>query len=269
MSEHEAQLEREALARLSRVQGPAELHAAILALITPVDSVPSFVAWTQETQVAQNAAVLRQDVTALSDAARLPCLEALLDRMREQPKEDRRLLLVSTRRVVAAFSPLRPIDRLHWLLMRRRLGEKPPVAALPEEHNDLAGLPGMTIMRIASVAAYLSRMVPGADPAAGRSWYVATMSAIVEVDSVPPCMAPDGDALARALLDIEALPWMLRPVLLRGWVNAALGTSQRARLWPMAADALRIVARLLDSPLPPELARHYIELDWPVSPKTR
>lgn len=262
MNEHEAQLEREALARLSRVQGPHELHAAILALITPVDSVASFVAWTSETQHAANAAVLRQDVTALSDASRLPCLEALLDRMRTQSKEDRRTLLVSTRRVVAAFSPLRPIDRLHWLLMRRQLGEKPPVAALPEEHNDLASLPGMTLMRIASVAAYLARTVPGADPAAGRAWYAATMATMMDADCVPACMPPDGDALARALLDVEALPWMLRPVLLRTWVNAALGTSQRARLWPTAADALRIVARLLDSPLPPELARHYIELDW-------
>lgn len=262
MNDHEAQLEREALSRLSRVQGPAELHAAILALITPVDSVPSFVAWTTETQDTPTAAVLRQDVTALTDAARLPCLEALLDRMRTQSKADRRTLLESTRRVVAAFSPLRPIDRLHWLLMRRRLGEKPPVAALPEGHNDLAGLPGMTIMRIASVAAYLARMVPGADPVAGLRWYLATMCAIVPAESVPPWTPPDGDALARALIDVEALPWMLRPVLLRSWVDAALGTSQRARLWPTAADALRMVAVLLDSPLPPELARHYIELDW-------
>jgi hypothetical protein len=30
-------------------------------------------------------------------------------------------------------------------------------------------------------------------------------------------------------------------------------------LAPEAADALRLASQLLDSPLPPELARHYVE----------
>jgi len=66
----------------------------------------------------------------------------------------------------------------------------------------------------------------------------------------------------RALEDVETLPWMLRPVLVRDWVDTALSTAQRARLAPQAADALRLVAGLLDSPMPPDLARHYIELAW-------
>lgn len=260
--DHEAQLEREALARMSRVHGPAELHAAILALVTPVDSVDSFVAWTTETQASATAAVLRGDVTLLTDATRLPCLEALLARMHGMPKAQRRALLESTRRVVAAFSPLRPIDRLHWLLMRRKLGERAPVAALPEAHNDLRELPLTMVDRIASVAAYLSRIVPGPDRAAGLAWYAAAMAHLIEPAHVPPCVPPDGDGLAHSLLEVETLPWMLRPVLLRAWVDAALATGQRARLRPEAADALRLVAGLLDSPLPPELARHYSELDW-------
>ena len=161
MSEHDAQLEREALARLSRVHGPGELQATILALIVPRDSVPSYVAWAAETQSCHNAAVLRADVMQLSDAARLPCFEALLARMRSHPREERRALLESTRRIVAALTPLRPLDRLHWLVMRRKLGERPPVPGLPGVHNDLHGLPPSTVLRIASVAAYLSRMVPG------------------------------------------------------------------------------------------------------------
>jgi len=79
---------------------------------------------------------------------------------------------------------------------------------------------------------------------------------------VPACSTPDGDGLAHALDEVESLPWMLRPVLLRDWVDAALATGERTRLRPCAADALRLAAGLLDSPLPPELARHYIELDW-------
>ena len=262
LTPHEDQLEIEALARLSRVHGPAELHAAILALITPPDSVASFVAWTAETQACANAAVLRGEITQLSDATRLPCLEVLLERMRALPKEDRRVLLESTRRVVAAISPLRPIDRLHWLFMRRKLGERPPVAALPEEHNELRGLPRHTLDRIASVAAYLSRLVPGPEREAGRIWYAAAMTHLMDPRLMPPCRPPDGDGLARALLDVEALPWMLRPVLLRAWVDAALAISQRARLWYGAADALRLLAGLLESPMPPELARHFREVEW-------
>jgi hypothetical protein len=30
----------------------------------------------------------------------------------------------------------------------------------------------------------------------------------------------------------------------------------------MAADALRLAAGLLDSPLPPELSRHFHQIDW-------
>jgi hypothetical protein len=30
----------------------------------------------------------------------------------------------------------------------------------------------------------------------------------------------------------------------------------------VAADALRLAADLLESPMPPDLERHYVELDW-------
>jgi hypothetical protein len=262
VSAYDPQLEREALSRLARVHGPGEMQATILALIVPNDSVPSFVAWTAETQHCPNAALLRGDVTQLGDPSRLPCFEALLARMRGQPREQRRALLESTRRVMAAITPLRPLDRLHWLVMRRKLGERPPVPGLPGVHNDLRRLPPHTVVRIASVAAYLSRMVPGRDREGALAWYRAAMSHVADTDKVPHCRPPDGDTLARALVDVEALPAMMRPVLLRAWVDEALTVSQRARLWPVAADALRLAALLLESPLPPELARHFTELGW-------
>lgn len=258
----DAMQEREALARLSRVHGPNELHAAILALISPPDSVPSFLAWTRETVSCIDASLLRQDVTRLSEGARLPCLEALLARMRLCTKENRRDLLRSTRRVMAAHSLLRSLDRLHWLSMRRQLGERMPFPLPPQAHNDLAELSRHMIGRVASVTAYLARMVPGPDPQAGPMWYAAVMSQLDQTGDVPPCKAPDGDGLAHALDEVESLPLMLRPVLMRGWVDAALATSGRARLYPMASDALRLAAGLLDSPMPPDLARHFAELDW-------
>jgi hypothetical protein len=52
---------------------------------------------------------------------------------------------------------------------------------------------------------------------------------------------------------------MQRPALMRGWVTAAVQHSRHGRLADTAADALRLSCALLDSPLPPELARHYRE----------
>lgn len=261
MSVADTQLERLALARLSRIRGPASLHAAILALITPPHSVPSFVAWTSETQACPTAPILRQDVAQLSDASRLPCLEALLQRMRGCPADDRRTLLESTRRVVAAISPLRPLDRLHWLLMRRRLGEAPlPVVSTP--CSDLRSLPAATLAHLGSVAAYLARMVTGPTPADTQRWYAAAMAPLAAAGTTPPFRTPDGDGLARSLNAVEALPRTLRPLLLKAWVQAACTVTHSTRLSPLAADALRLLAGLLEAPLPPELAQYYSELDW-------
>lgn len=258
-----AQLQRDALGRLSRLHGEHELHAAVLALIVPRESMASIDAWEQEISALGTSDTIGADVACLTDSARLPCLEALLDRMRALPTAQRRTLLQAVRRVMAAQSPLRPLDRLHWLLMRRKLSDELPVLAPePETHGELAELPQSSLDRIASVTAYLARMVPTGDAAAGREWYAQALGSAADSLRVPPCVAPDGDGLARALVEVEALPWTLRPVLVRAWVEAALSTSQRARLLPMAADALRLAAGLLNSPLPPELARHYDELDW-------
>lgn len=258
----DAMQEREALARLSCVHGPGELQAVILALMSPVDSGPSFLAWSRETASSHDASLLRQDVTRLSEARRVPCLEAMLDRMRLCSKDDRRELLRASRRVMAVHSPLRPLDRLHWLLMRRKLGDRQPFPLPPQARNALAELSRHMSGCVASVTAYLARMVPGPDAHAGLAWYAAVMMQLDHAGDVPPCKAPDGDALAHAFDEVEMLPLMLRPVLMRGWVDAALATSGRVRLYPMASDALRLVAGLLDSPLPPELSRHFHEVDW-------
>jgi hypothetical protein len=133
---------------------------------------------------------------------------------------------------------------------------------MPVPHNDMSELPLAMRLQVAVVTAHLSRMVPTGEPTLGHAWYHHVMSRFVPADAVPPCEPPDGDRLARALEEVETLPWMLRPVLVRDWVDAALAVGQRARLSTSAADALRLVAGLLDSPMPPELARHYIELNW-------
>ena len=254
--------ERDALERLSRVNGAASLQAAVLALVMNTDSERAQQAWMFETGSLAIAGDVRSDVLSLSGATRLPCLEALLDRVHVLPQAERRALLQATRRIVAAQGPVQPLDRLHWLLMRRKLGDKPPLPALPAGQNDMAQLPLATLQQVAAVTAFLSRLVPTRDGKRGAVWYSAVMGRFMPQSSIPPCEPPDSDALVHALQVLETMPWMLRPVLVRAWVEAALLTAQRARLAPPSADALRLAAGLLDSPLPPELARHYRELGW-------
>jgi hypothetical protein len=74
---------------------------------------------------------------------------------------------------------------------------------------------------------------------------------------IPPCAPPATDSLVHALQELQAVAWMQRPALVRGWVSAAIQHSRHGRLTDTAADALRLSCALLASPLPPELARHY------------
>src|ERR1700733_9385327 len=85
--------EREALDRLSRVHGPVELHAALLALLLPLSpAAATNDVWYTETESVATATSLRQEVVALGGPARLPCYEQLLARMARQPLEARQNL---------------------------------------------------------------------------------------------------------------------------------------------------------------------------------
>jgi len=261
--------ERTALDQLGRLNGALELQAAVLALLLPPGSKRAARAWEIETQSATNAATVRAQVSHLSAPARLLQFEALVSRMRGQPLADRQNLLEATRRVMGARGTVRPIDRLHWLAMRQRLGG-PSAATRNAADADLSRLPQADVSAIAMYSAFLSRLVPidvaasppAADPAVpapGAAWYDAAMAPWRTHTPIPPCQPPDSDGLVHALQQLQALPWMQRPMLLRGWVAAALQHSRHGRLGNDAADALRLSAALLDSPLPPELARHYGE----------
>lgn len=255
--------EREAADQLSRVHGANGLQAAILALLLPAGSRRAARAWEIEVEGTPEAGALREHVGQLSEPARLPWFEALVSRMRGQPLAARQDLLEATRRLMGARGVVRPIDRLHWLSMRQRLsgaaGAGPRVAAAA----DLSQLPQVEVEAIAAYSAFLSRLVPldssaaGADPLPGRAWYDTVMAPWQARATVPACRAPDTDGLVYALQNLQALAWMQRPIVIRSWVTAALLHSRPQRLSSSAADALRLSCALLDSPLPPELARHY------------
>ncbi|MEO8155228.1 MAG: M48 family metalloprotease [Rhizobacter sp.] len=246
--------EREAIDRLSRLNGPGELRAAILALLLTPGSQRERRAWRDETKGLSTADALRVEIKKLGPAVRLPWLETLLGRVARTPLLDRQTLMESARRVMAADGQVRPIDRLHLLLMRQRLGEAQAVKPSTDAHNDMTQLSLHTLRQIARLTAFLARLVPE-----GESWYASVMKPWLKGDALPPCEAPDADGLVHALQDVQALPWMLKPVLVRAWLDAALLHKAAGSLEPEAADALRLASVLLDSPLPPELARHYVE----------
>ncbi len=257
--------EQAAADQLQRLNGPQELQAAVLALLLPAGSQRAARAWRVECETFERAAQIRDWVAQLSGAARLPWLEALVSRMRGQPLSERQALLEATRRVMSARGIQRPIDRLHWLAMRQRLGESTAADTRAAATSDLAELPQSAVSAIAAFSAFLARMVPAeatelldtAPTEAGLLWYASVMAPWEQHATVAPCEPPDTAALVHALQELQSVAWMQRPLLVRGWVGAATKHSRYGRLTDLAADALRLSSALLDSPLPPELARHY------------
>jgi hypothetical protein len=257
-------LEQAAVAQLDRLNGAQELHAAVLALLLPPGSQRAVRAWQIECDAMGGAAPVREWVSQLPGNARLPWFETLVSRMRAQPLAERQTLLEATRRVMGARGILRPIDRLHWIAMRQRLGESSPAATRAAATSELSQLPQSDVDAIAAYTAYLARLVPteatalddAAPTEAGLAWYAGVMAPWGQRATIAPCEPPDTDGLVQALQELQSLPWMQRPTLVRGWVAAAV---LYGRLNDTAADALRLSCSLLDSPLPPELAWHYGE----------
>ena len=262
--QREREAEAAAVDALSRVHRAPDLHAAILALLLPPGNGRAARAWQRETLDVPEAQTLRSHASALSGATRLPCFERLVTRMHDQPIAARRALLMATRRVMSARGLIRPLDRLHWLEMRQRLGEPSHAQGQGPADTELTDMPQADVQAMSIYSAFLSRVVPGeaVGPDAGSTWYAAVMEPWRQHGEVLKCTPPDADTMVSALMAIQSLAWMQRPMLLRRWVEAALQhgmphTPGASGFHDDAADALRITGTLLDSPLPPELMRHY------------
>lgn len=256
--------EHAALAQLERLNGAQELHAAVLALLIPRGSQRALRAWKNECAKLPRIRQVLEWVGQLPANARLPLFETLLSRVRSQPLADRQALLEATRRVMGARGILRPIDRLHWIAMRQRLGESSPAQTRAAATSEFSQLPESDVAAIANYTAFLARMVPTeaaalddtAPTEAGLTWYAGVMAPWEKRVTIPPCEPPDTEGLVHALQELQSVAWMQRPALVRAWVEAA---TLHGRLNDTAADALRLSCSLLDSPLPPELAWHYGE----------
>jgi hypothetical protein len=253
--------ELEALQRLDHVQGAASMKAALLALLIVPNQPARLRCWGDETASLTGAEQIRIDTETLSGASRLPWFELLLARLGGMPLADRQDLLHAARRVLTAAQPALPIDRLVWLAMRRHFGENPfgPVHAPADA--EIGQLPPAELQHVVRYTAHLARMVPSGEPnEAGQRWYRGVLSRWFKAEAVPPWHRPDVDELVRALNGLQALSWMQRPLLVRAWVSEALPSGRPGPLAQVAADALRLSCLLMDSPIPPELARQYIEL---------
>lgn len=254
--------ERDAADRLTHLHGAQELQAALLALLLPPGSRRSARAWDIETAGTPGVEGLRKHMAKLSGAARLPWFELLLSRMALQPIAAKQSLLRATRRVMGARGVVRPVDRLHWLAMRRGLGEVPPLAARAEANAEVVEWLETDVLALAVYTAFLARMVVDetADSETAGRWYASVMHHWQPHAPAPPFEAPDAESVFEALARLQTLSWMQRPVVVRSWVAAALKANGGVRLGDAAADALRLTCILLDSPQPPELLRHYITL---------
>jgi hypothetical protein len=159
-------------------------------------------------------------------------------------------------------------------------------------------LPETARLGTSRLTAYLARMVPVVDPQSkvgslGVAWHRTVMRELWG-DDVPACRPPDGDQLVHALAEVQALSWMQRPILTRIWSAAAFALARRRpqvqprpgaaaapgsadgsdppspdqaaasraealRPEPIGLHALRLTCRLIDAPLPPDLARSFVE----------
>lgn len=250
--------EREAMARLDRVRGQGGMKSALLALLLSPDFPGRMRAWREETTLVAEAETIREDIERLGGASRLPWFELLLARLGGSPLGDRQALLRSARRVLSA--PGHPIDRLLWLAMRRHFGEHPFGRVQAPADAEISRFPPADMVHVANYTAHLARMVPSEDAAEGQRWYLAVMSRWLKPAEVPPWHRPDVDALVHALNGLQAMSWMQRPQLVRAWIACAFAPAPHTPLAQVAADALRLSCLLMDSPMPPELARQYVEV---------
>jgi hypothetical protein len=255
-------------AKFALVAGPGQLHAAVLALLLTPGRTREMAVWRDECRQTVGAKELRNELMKIEETERMPWLERFIGRIALGPLDKRQQLLRAVRRLIAADGRAMAIDRLRWLALRHALGDVRALALPAAAGVELDGLATETALQIGRFSAFLSRIVPAPEidldvvsgtPTSGERWWRDVMQRWPDAGATRDM--PDANALVAALHDVQALPWMLRPVLVRSWVDAAVALSPAGQLGAPAAEALRIAARLLDCPLPPAVAACFIEVE--------
>lgn len=260
--------EAERRERFMQVAGPGQLHAAALALLLTPGRAREMAVWREECRHTVGAKELRNELMKVPWPERMPWLERFVGRVAQGPLDKRQQLLRAVRRLIAADGRALALDRLRWLAIRHALGDVKALARPAAAEVELEGLATGTALQIGRLSAFLSRIVPSPEididvmsgaATSGERWWRDVMQPWPDAGATREM--PDANALVSALHEVQALPWMLRPVLVRRWVDAAVALSPAGQIAPPAAEALRIAGRLLDSPLPPAVAACFVEVD--------
>ena len=261
-------LERERTQRLHRLHDPVQWQAAVLALMLTPGSRREQALWFDEARALPDAQRLLADVQALSHGERLPWFETIARQLAPGPVAQRHAVIEAARRLIAADGMLTQADQLRWVALRHLLAGSavaPPSAGVTE--LDTIGAP--EAMQICHFSAFLSHLVPAPeltlDVSGGDStaqlWFDGVAARLGDQVEPPLRDGHDIDLTLRALRALQSLPWLLRPVLVRTWFDVARELTDGPVLHEVAADALRLACVLLDSPVPPELGRQYIEVE--------
>ncbi|MEO5770429.1 MAG: hypothetical protein ABIQ29_00015 [Burkholderiaceae bacterium] len=259
---------RDRLARLRSLDEPAQWQLAVLALMLGPDNPREREFWSDRARDVAAADRLLDDVLALPHSHCLPWFEFFALQLAPGPVRLRHDLIGAARRLMTADGMVSQADQLRWVALRHLLACS-AVAAPAAASAGLAQLDDAQARMVCLFSAFLSHLVPtpeinldlnGHEPT-GQTWYDSVTADWYGRFELPQRESQDIDATLRALREIQAMPWLLRPVLVRSWFDAARVLTDGPALHPVAADALRLTCTLLDSPVPPELARQYIEVE--------
>lgn len=115
---------------------------------------------------------------------------------------------------------------------------------------------------MAALSAYLARFIPMPERPTvyglPKSGTTRSCSAVGRDGRHRDACTADADGLVHALSAVQELGWVLRAILVKAWVEEAIPAySPQGLLNDETADALRMCACLLDTPLPPMLEAHY------------
>lgn len=259
--------ERERLARLRALESPAAWRAAVLALMTSSDNAVDRRMW-RALVALPDAAALFDDLAHLAPAQRLPWFEHFARLLAPAPVAARHELVGAARSLLTADGVVTPMDQLRWIALRHLLAGSAVAPPAPAQ-REFETLEFEQVHSICVYCGFLSTLVPTPevhfDPtgygSVSQDWYHAVTAPWADRTEVPARQGHDIDAALRALRELQAMPWLLRPVLVRSWFDGARALTDGPMLHPGAADALRLTCVLLDCPVPPELGQQYVEVE--------
>lgn len=257
---------RDAISRLQNRVGPTERRMITLALMMNIDNERECALWHHMAEGIHDAQGILDDVAALTPNRHVLEFERLTSSIANDPIEQRRALVESARDLLRADGKVSPRERLWWLALRHRVSERQNRQAFMRpttgQGHDLLDMSLDQMQHVTALTTYMARFIPvdetskGLAPA-GLAWFKGVMGRCGRPTDITPAASPDADALMHALAGVQELSWMMRPLLLKAWVEEAVNNSAHGLLSDQTADALRLAAGLIDAPLPPMLEAHY------------